>query len=180
MASSFRIASKWLHSAELLGVSRLNFQQIYDNDHFIHSRVWHQMLRKMVIGHADFIAKQLRLPKNAFTTCFKLFIAFFVSGLIHHSAEYIIYQKWTGHSLEFFLLQAVAITFEDIIISLAVRAGLSSKPNRLYKFIGFVWVFAWFTYTLPLLLDNMIHAGIMDSGWDFNLRDKNLFGSLAW
>ena len=127
------------------------------------------MLRKLLKGHADFIAKQLRLPKNTFTTCFKLFIAFFVSGLIHHSAEYILYQKWTGHSLEFFLLQAVAITFEDIIISLATRAGLSSKPNRLYKFIGFVWVFAWFTYSLPLLLDNVIHAGIMDNGWNFSL-----------
>ena len=126
------------------------------------------MVRKQVKGHADFIAKQLRLPKNTFTTCFKLFIAFFVSGLSHHSAEYIIYQKWTGHALEFFLLQAVAITFEDIIISLAARTGISS-PNPLYKFIGFIWVFAWFTYTLPLLLDNVIHAGIMDNGWNFSL-----------
>ena len=71
--------------------------------------------------------------------------------------------------MEFFLLQAVAITFEDIVISLATRAGLSSKPNRFYKLIGFVWVFAWFTYSLPLLLDNMIHAGMMDNGWNFSL-----------
>ena len=127
------------------------------------------MLRKLVTGHADFVAKQLRLPKSAFTTCFKLFVAFFVSGLIHHSAEYIIYQKWAGHSTKFFLLQAVGIIFEDTVISLAARAGFSSKPNLFYKFIGFVWVFAWFTYSLPMWLDDMIHAGLTDDGFNFSL-----------
>lgn len=132
-------------------------------------RVWHQMLRKMVTSHADFITKQLRLPKSTFTTGFKLFMAFFVSGLIHYSAEYTFYQNWSGRAMEFFLLQAVGITCEGIIISLAVRAGFSSKPNIFYKFIGFVWVFAWFTYSLPIMLDNMVHAGLMDGGWNFSL-----------
>jgi hypothetical protein len=127
------------------------------------------MLRKLVTSHADFITKQLRLPKNAFTTCFKLFIAFFISGLIHKSAEYILYQKWAGHAIEFFLLQAVAIICEDIIISLAARAGFTSKPNAFYKSIGFVWVFAWFTYSLPMWIDEMIHGGIMDDGLNFSL-----------
>ena len=127
------------------------------------------MLRKLLISHADFIVKQLRLPKCTFTTCFKLFIIFFVSGLIHQSAEYIIYQKWGGHSMEFFLLQAVGIICEDIIISLAVRAGFSSKPNRFYKFIGFVWVFTWFTYCLPILVDKIVHAGLVDDGLNFSL-----------
>ena len=92
----------------------------------IYSRIWHQKLRKLMTGDSVFIAKKLRLPENTLTTCFKLFIAFFISGLIHHSAEYILHQKWAGHSMEFFLLQAVGITCEDINISLAVRAGFSS------------------------------------------------------
>ena len=111
------------------------------------------MFRKVVTDHADFISKQLRLPKNIFTSRFKLFIAFFLSGLIHHAGEYVINQRWTGHSLKFFLLQAVAITCEDVIIALAGRAGFSSKPNYFYKILGFVWVFAWFTYSLPIWLD---------------------------
>ena len=127
------------------------------------------MLRKLVTGHADFIAKQLRLPKNIFTTCFKLFVAFFVSGLIHHSAEYVIHQKWDGHSMEFFLLQAVGIICEDIVISLAARAGFSSKPNLFYKFIGFVWVFTWFSYTFPMFLDRPIQGGLMVDGWNYSL-----------
>ena len=127
------------------------------------------MLRKLVIDHSDFIAKQLRLPKNKFTTCFKLFISFLISGLIHYAGEYILYQKWAGHSTEFFLLQAVAITCEDIVISLALRAGFSSKPNSFFKLIGFVWVFAWFTYSLPLWLDKIIDAGVFEQGVNFSV-----------
>jgi hypothetical protein len=52
--------------------------------------------------------------------------------------------------MKFFLMQAVAITCEDVIIALAERAGFSSKPIRL---MGFVWVFAWFAYPLSLWLD---------------------------
>lgn len=128
------------------------------------------MLRRLLTGHAKFITKQLRLPKSTFTTGVKLFIAFFVSGLIHYSAEYVLYQKWAGHSMEFFLLQAVAITCEDVFLSLAARAGFSSKPNRFFKFMGFVWVFAWFTYSLPIWLDDLkiIHV-TLDDGWTFNL-----------
>ena len=114
------------------------------------------MYRKVLTDHADFISKQLRLPKNIFTSRFKLFIAFFLSGLIHHAGEYVIHQRWTGHSMEFFLLQAVAITCEDVIISLIARAGFSTKPNRFFKIIGFVWVFAWFTYSLPVWLDETV------------------------
>ncbi|KAF8800800.1 hypothetical protein BYT27DRAFT_7262640 [Phlegmacium glaucopus] len=124
-------------------------------------RVWHQLLRKVVTGHANSISKRLSLRKSTFTTRFKLFIAFSVSGLIHQTAEYILYQKWDGHSMEFFLLQAVAITGEDIIVELAARVGFSSKSNRFFKFIGFLWVFAWFSLTLPLWLDKQIHAGLL-------------------
>ena len=120
------------------------------------------MLRKVVTAHADFITKKLGLRKGPFRTCLKLFIAFFVSGLIHESGDYVLDHKWTGYSLKFFLLQAAAIICEDIIIKLVVRAGFSSKPNRFVKFIGFLWVFAWFTYTLPLM-DISIHAGTMDN-----------------
>ncbi|KAF8815354.1 hypothetical protein BYT27DRAFT_7080138 [Phlegmacium glaucopus] len=132
-------------------------------------RVWHQMLRKLVTGQANFISERLHLRKSIFTTRFKLFTAFFVSGLIHQTAEYVLYQKWEGHSMEFFLLQAVAITCEDIIVELAARVGFSSKPNRFFKFIGFLWVFAWFTHTFPLWLDKQIHAGLMDKRFNFSL-----------
>ena len=73
-------------------------------------------------GHANYVAKQLRLPKSTFTNCFKLFIAFFVSGLIHYGVDYAVRRKWASHSMEFFLIQAVAITCEDAIIASAEMA----------------------------------------------------------
>ena len=118
------------------------------------------MYRKVLTDHADFVTKQLRLPKNNFTSHFKLFFAFFLSGLIHHTGEYVIYQRWTGHSMEFFLLQAVAITCEDVIIAFAAKAGFSLKTNYFFKLIGFVWVFAWFTYCLPMWLDGTMHSWV--------------------
>ena len=142
---------------------------LLSDDDCIYSRVWHQMLRKLATGHAHFITKQLRLQKGTFKTSLTLFIAFFVSGLIHYGAEYVLYQKWAGNSMKFFLLQAVAIAFEAAIITLATKAGFSPKPTNFVKFIGFVWVFAWFTYCLPLWLDEVIHSGAMDNGLDYSL-----------
>ena len=135
-----------------------------------YSRVWHQLLRKPMTGHANYVAKQLRLPKNTFTNCFKLFIAFFVSGLIHYGVDYAVRRKWSSHSMEFFLIQAVAITCEDAIIALADMTRFSSKLNIFFKFMGFIWVLTWFTYSIPMWLDEMIQAGATDSGgWNVSL-----------
>ena len=171
LASHFRFAFGRLHSAELLGVSwLLCHKRIHlSDDDCIYSRVWHQALRKLATGHVDFIAKQLRLQKGSFRTTLKLFMAFFVTGFIHYAAEYVLYPKWAGHSMEFFLLQPVAMTFERTIITLATKAGFSPEPTRFVKFIGFVWVFAWFTYCLPLWLDKVIHSGAMDNGLNYSL-----------
>ena len=136
---------------------------------FSYSRVWQQTLRKLVTDHSDFIAKQLRLPKSKYTTCFKLFISFLISGLIHQAIEYVLYQKWAGRSTEFFLLQAVGIICENIVISLALRAGFSSKSNLFFKFIGFVWVYTWFTYSLPLWLDKIIDTGVFEQEASFSV-----------
>lgn len=131
---------------------------------FIYSRVWHQMFRKVLTDHADFITKQLRLPESIFTSPFKFFFSFFLSGLIHHTGKYIIYKSWTGHSIvEFFLLQAVAklaITCEDIILALAARTRSSLNANSFFKIMGFVWALAWFTYSLPMWLNETIHSWI--------------------
>ena len=116
------------------------------------------MSRLIFYHHSLFVG----LRKSTFTTYFKLFIAFFVSGLIHETGDYALHQKWAGYSMKFFLLQAAAITCEDTIITLAIKAGFSSKPNRFVKFIGFAWVFAWFAYSLPLWVEKSFHEGAMN------------------
>lgn len=153
-------------------------------------QVWHQMLRKVYIslrylyhprdaniycycsqlltGHMDFFARILRLPKGTFKTYFKLFGSFAISGLIHYGGDYMLFQNWSGTSMRFFFLQAVAITFEDIVIAFAAHLGFTQQ-NTAFKCIGFFWVFAWFTYSLPMWIDPVVHAGTMDDGVNISL-----------
>jgi len=64
-----------------------------------------------------------------------------------------------GATVQFFLLQAVGITFEDAVIAIASRLGY--KESNTFKLIGFMWVFAWFTFCMPMWLDSQMHSGKM-------------------
>jgi Membrane bound O-acyl transferase family len=121
------------------------------------SRVWHQVLRRSLTSNSNFLASTFRLPKSTFTTYFKLFTSFLISGLVHASADYILLQNFSGGSVQFYVLQAVAITFEDAVIAIASRLGY--KQCKTFKLIGFIWVFAWFTLSLPMPMDPQVHAG---------------------
>ena len=95
-------------------------------------------------------------------TYFKLFTTFFISGMIHAISEHIPAKLKFSEvgSIQFFLLQAVGITFEDALIAVASRLGYR-KPNVFFKLIGFVWVFVWFTFCLPMWFDPQLHGGVM-------------------
>ncbi len=123
---------------------------------------------QLVTGHTDFFAQVLRLPKGLFKTYFKLFGSFAISGLIHYGGDYMLLQNWSGTSMQFFILQAVAITFEDMVIAVAARFG-HTQQNTVFKVIGYMWVFAWFTYSLPMWLEPIVHAGTMDDGVNVSL-----------
>lgn len=56
--------------------------------------------------------------------------------------------KYIGTSFPFFLVQAVAITFEDAVIGSARRLGFA-RVNALTRLIGYVWVAVWFYFTAP-------------------------------
>lgn len=51
-------------------------------------------------------------------------------------------------TLEFFLLQAVGIMAEELVIEHAQRCSIT-KSTRWTKAIGFMWVFLWFNFSLP-------------------------------
>ncbi len=70
--------------------------------------------------------------------------------------------------MQFFILQAIAITFEDMVIAVAARFG-HTQQNTVFKVIGYAWVFAWFTYSLPMWLEPIVHAGTMDDGVNVSL-----------
>jgi hypothetical protein len=77
---------------------------------------------------------------------------------MHAAPDYIFHQNFSeGTSIQFFVLQAVAITFEDAIIAVASRLGY--KESKAFKLIGFIWVFVWFTFSMQIWLDPHLHAG---------------------
>ena len=121
------------------------------------SRVWHQTLRKNLTSHANFLANTLHLPRGTFTTYFKLFTTFLISGLLHAIGEHVFFQNFPeGATVQFFLLQAVGITFEDAVIGIASRLGY--KESNAFKLIGFMWVFAWFTFCMPMWVNSQVHS----------------------
>ena len=75
-------------------------------------------------------------------------------------------------AFKFFLLQAVSITFEDLVIYLAKgllrRAGVELKPGRadwswaeaVVRAVGYCWVTLWFCLTLPVWLDELSSIGV--------------------
>ena len=74
-------------------------------------------------------------------------------------------------SFKFFLLQAVAITFEDLVIYIAKgilrREGVEFKPGRVdeswaetvVRVVGYCWVTLWFCFTVPVWLDGLSSIG---------------------
>ena len=68
----------------------------------------------------------------------QLYVGFFVSALIHLFAAFFMARGDIGE-LQFFMGQAVAITFEDMVIATANRLGIQ-PVGWLGKIIGYLWV----------------------------------------
>lgn len=72
-------------------------------------------------------------------------------------------------SMQFFLLQAVAIHGEDIVISAGRRMGLSldlKSPwgRKASKVVGCVYVWQWFTWCFPICVDPLVRFGMVENG----------------
>ncbi|KAJ7668146.1 hypothetical protein B0H17DRAFT_1336021 [Mycena rosella] len=68
-----------------------------------------------------------RTATSAYT---HLYIAFLISGIMHYLPEYMALRHWGGGALLFFLLQAVAITFEDGVQAVGRRLGIAGDNVR--------------------------------------------------
>jgi len=97
----------------------------------------------------------------------QLYVAFFLSAIIHFSGDFVSEGRIVSRSFKFFLLQAAAITFEDLVIYTAKRllrrGGIELKPGNgdeslaeaIARVIGYCWVTLWLCLTLPVWLDEL-------------------------
>jgi hypothetical protein len=88
----------------------------------------------------------------------QMFIAFFVSALIHIGGDLAVHSgiSKSGPTLRFFLLQPLAIICEDKIARIYRR---QHHINSVERFIGYIWVFLWFSWCMPPWLDAISMAG---------------------
>jgi len=112
---------------------------------------------------SDFLTyKVLRLPrKSTFTTYFKLFSAFSISGVIHYAGDCAALGNLSGGALTFFIYQAAVITFEDTVIVIAAKFGIT-KPTPIKKVLGYFWVAAWLAYSLPIWTGPHLTGGFLE------------------
>ncbi|KAH7159069.1 hypothetical protein DER46DRAFT_560028 [Fusarium sp. MPI-SDFR-AT-0072] len=114
---------------------------------------WHQLFRKALTGWGDFIPDRvLRLRRGTQLSRYsRLILTFFTSALMHRCLHYF-YRLEAGEWYEietFFLLQPVAIMFEDAVQAATVHIPLS-RPLR--WIVGFIWLCAFFTWVTPTFL----------------------------
>lgn len=67
-------------------------------------------------------------------------------------------QKLSFGAFRYFLLQAAGIGIENIA---AYMFGLKTSRTKLpLRLLGYIWVLMWSVYTLPLIVDPNIEAGM--------------------
>ena len=129
----------------------------------------------MVAGLGRLVAnKLLGFPRGTNRSSYtQFYIAFFLSALLHFSGDFMLEKRLVYRTFKFFLLQAVAITFEDFVIYIAKRLvlrwrGIEFKLGKAdeswaevaVRVIGYCWVTLWFCLTLPVWLDELNAIGI--------------------
>ncbi|SCV42206.1 related to TRI7-trichothecene biosynthesis gene cluster [Fusarium fujikuroi] len=114
---------------------------------------WHRLFRKALAGWGDFIPDNvLRLRRGTLLSRYlRLTLAFCASGLMHRCIHYF-YRLEAGELYEmetYFLLQPLAIMFEDAVQAATVHIPL---PRPLRWIIGFTWFCIFTTWVTPLFL----------------------------
>ena len=114
-------------------------------------RQFNRHIFQILSSHGKYLTQRVfRFPSGSNLSSYtQLYTAFLISGLIHNPGR-------DTRPLQFFLFQAVAITFEDATIALAARIGLKT----MHRSIGYFWVYCWFVFSLPSWVDSLKSAGV--------------------
>ena len=121
----------------------------------------------------------MKIPRGTILSSYaQLYVVFYLSGIMHlglFGGDYTFQRRVTEGTMKFFLIQAVAITFEDLVIRIAKRLPLfrgtkptSGKDNgfrvrAVVRVIGYCWVVLWLCFSLPIWLDELCAMGLYDT-----------------
>jgi hypothetical protein len=125
------------------------------------------------VGLGKLVAnKLLKIPRGSSLSSFvQLQVAFLLSGIFHFAGDFMFEKRIVYRSFGFFLLQPVAIVFEDLVIGIAkqllLRMGVKLEPGKdkrswaeaAVRVIGYIWVAVWFCWTFPAWQDQASAIG---------------------
>ena len=131
----------------------------------------------MLSGWGKFVSNKIfKFPRGTNLSSYtQLYFGFFLSGIVHLLSDYALEKRIVSRSIKFFVLQAMAITFEDLVIYITKRLSLfqeskpaSGKANGFWvkavaRVIGYCWVVLWLCFSLPIWLDELCVIGLYDT-----------------
>ncbi|TFY61676.1 hypothetical protein EVJ58_g4371 [Rhodofomes roseus] len=124
-------------------------------------RTYHQMLRRLTAGIGKAFCCALGLRPGTWASSYtQLYAGFAISGLIHCGGDLMVDPSLFGASFPFYILQAVAITFEDAIIGIVRRSGVK-VPRLLAHLIGYTWAISWLCICAPWSVNWSLKSGIV-------------------
>ncbi|CAO2654015.1 Nn.00g107480.m01.CDS01 [Neocucurbitaria sp. VM-36] len=94
----------------------------------------------------------------------QLYLSFLVSCLVHEFQMFSVVRRDMGEFV-FFMSQPIAITLEDVVRWLWRQSTSTGTPTNshvhLPRLAGYIWVFLWFSLSLPLYVKGCRDAGIV-------------------
>ncbi|KAF7316447.1 MBOAT-2 domain-containing protein [Mycena indigotica] len=125
-------------------------------------RTWHQLMRRFVSSHGRRLVQFLGLRRGKNPSAYtQLFVAFFISGVVHYAAEVIAMRNYAGMAMIFFMLQPCGIMLEDFVIWCGRRAGWESDK---WNYVGYFTTLTWFALVGPLWQETLVREGQMTEG----------------
>ncbi|KAJ2919982.1 hypothetical protein MD484_g506, partial [Candolleomyces efflorescens] len=134
-------------------------------------KFWHQLLRRFLTAHADFITYRIfQLRRQTIpATSLKFFFAFFFSGLSHYASDCMILNNWSGGAMCTFVIQAFAIGAEALVNMVSERFGRQIVPNAFTKLLGYVWVVWWVGYSWAFWIAPVVASGYLEAREDIGI-----------
>ena len=119
------------------------------------------MTRQLVVSYGTFAARDIfHFPKGSLSSRYtQLYVGFAVTTLVHLHGGLCTARREMGETV-FFMGQAVAITAEDAVIAAAKKAGI--QESAWTRAVGYLWVFAWFSWSMRAYVGQSAGAGIMN------------------